>query len=117
MKAVHAAILPKNFRRVLNSMEFSFPSPVNPTSFVFSKPRVDVVLANLVANESAMWQTVCVETPAEIVRAMLTVCDCPGFVTGFPPVLIIPTEEQAYWYDIKSLKRFNAFVCTSKAVE
>ena len=50
-------------------------------------------------------------------RAMLAVSDCPGFVTGFPPVSIIPTEEQAYWYDIKSLKRFNAFVCTSKAVE
>ena len=33
-------------------------------------------------------------------------------VTGFPPVSITPTEEQAYWYDIKSLKRFNAFVCT-----
>src|SRR6516164_8436153 len=44
MKAVHAAILPKNLRRVLNSMEFSFPWPVNPTSFVFSKPRVAIVL-------------------------------------------------------------------------
>src|SRR5215469_1223626 len=51
------------------------------------------------------------------VRAVLTVCHCPGFVTGFPPVSIIPTEEQAYWYDIKSLKRFNAFVCTPYPVE
>jgi hypothetical protein len=50
-------------------------------------------------------------------RAMLAVSDCPGFVTGFPPVSIIPTEEQAYWYDTKSLKRFNAFVCTPYPVE
>src|SRR5215472_5056880 len=57
------------------------------------------------------------ELTAEIDRAMLTVCDCPGFVTGFPPILIIPTEGQAYWYDIKSLKRFNAFVCTPYPVE
>src|SRR5215469_13845564 len=35
----------------------------------------------------------------------------------FSAVSIIPTEEQAYWYDIKSLKRFNAFVCTPYPVE
>src|SRR5215831_5502830 len=52
------------------------------------------------------------ELTVGIVRAMLTACDCPGFVTGFPPASIIPTEEQAYWYDTKSLKRFDAFVGT-----
>src|SRR5215469_209224 len=57
------------------------------------------------------------ELTVGLVRAMLTVCDCPGFVTGFPPVSIIPTKEQAYWYDTKSLKRFNAFVCTPYPVE